>query len=118
MSHEIAVYGVAISVIFAFVRWAIPVMPKPVAWSGVGAGIIVLVADGLIPQMNITLPAIGLFLVDALCIGGAINLSLSAKPTRHDPVAVAPPVNRMGDVNNNTGVVTQGQRGDNAIGSK
>jgi hypothetical protein len=118
MSHEIATSGVAISVISTFVRWAFPVVPKPVAWSGVIAGFVVLVADGLLPQMNITLPAIGLFLVGVLCIAGAVNMSLHPKPTEEGPGAAATTTNRIGDVTNNSGVVTQGQRGDNAIGPK
>jgi hypothetical protein len=118
MGHEIAASGVAISVIFAFIRWAMPVMPKPIAWSGVGAGIVVLLADWMSPQMNITLPAIGLFLVGALCIGIAVNMSIRPKPTQNEPGASASTTNQIDGVTNNSGVVTQGQRGDNAIGSK
>jgi hypothetical protein len=118
MSHEIAASGAAISVISTFIRRAMPIVPKPIAWSGAGAGVLVLVADGLIPQMNITLPAIGLFLVGALCIGGAINLTFKPKPAPSDPVAAVSTTNQAGDVTNNSGIVTQGQRGDNAIGSK
>jgi hypothetical protein len=75
MTQEIAVYGIGISIIFAFVRYAVPAMPKPIAWAGVVAGCCILLAT-LITQMNITIPAIVLFLVGALCIGGAVKLSL------------------------------------------
>jgi hypothetical protein len=118
MSHEIAVYGVGISVIFAFLPWAMPIMPKPVAWSGVLAGAIIFLQDALMPQINVTLSAIGLFLIGLLCIGGAIHLSLVPKATSAVPVATTPATNRMGDVRDNKGIVTQGQEGDNAIRTK
>jgi hypothetical protein len=81
MGQEIAASGVAITVISTFIRWALPVVPKPIAWSGVGTGIAVLLAVWTLPQMNITLPAVGLFLVGVLCIAGAVNMSLRPKST-------------------------------------
>jgi hypothetical protein len=116
MNHEIAVSGVVLSAISTFIRWAMPVVPKIIAWSGVGAGVVVLFADWMLPQMNITLPAVGLFLAGVLCIAGAVNMSLRPKPTQDESGAAAATTNRTGDVTNNSGIVTQGQRGDNAIG--
>jgi hypothetical protein len=116
MSQEVAASGVAISVISTFIRWALPVVPKPIAWGGVGAGIVVLLAVWALPQMNITLPAVGLFLIGVLCIGGAVNMSLRPNPTQNESGAAASTTNQAGDVPNNSGIVTQGQRGDNAIG--
>jgi hypothetical protein len=113
------VYGVAISVIFAFLRWALPVMPKPVAWSGVVAGLLILLAAMFMLELNITLPAIGLFLVGKLCSGGAIYLSMGPKEGGGTSAASGvPATNKMGTVKNNRGIVTQGQKGDNAINSK
>jgi len=58
-------YGVAISIIFAFLRWAVPAMPRAIAWSGVIAGVVILATAWLAPQMNISLSVIALFLLAA-----------------------------------------------------
>ena len=116
MPQEAAI-GVAMAVIFAFLRWAIPAIPRTIAWSGVVAGLIVLLAAiGPIP-MNLSLPVIALFLVGAICIGGAVHLAFKPKV----PVSAAAPAagpaagNTMGDINGNTGIITQGQEGNNYI---
>jgi hypothetical protein len=87
MTKEIAVYGIGISIIFAFARYAVAAMPKPVAWAGVAAGCCILLAT-LVTQMNITIPAIVVFLFGALCIGWAVNLSLPSKTEK--PAATMP----------------------------
>jgi len=106
-------YGAAISIIFAFLRWAVPAMPKSIAWSGVIAGVITLLTAWLMPQMNITLPAIALFLLGAICIGGAVHLAMKPRSADRQPVA-GTAANTMDNVNGNTGIITQGQQGDNS----
>jgi hypothetical protein len=115
MPQEAAI-GVAMAVIFAFLRWAIPAMPRPIAWSGVIAGLAVLVAAVAPIYMNLSLPVIALFLIGAICIGGAVHLALTPKV----PVSAAAPAagNTMGDIHGNTGIITQGQQGDNSIDRK
>src|SRR5262249_54388883 len=87
MAHEIVVYGIAISIIFAFVRYAVPAMPKSIAWAGVAAGIALLLADMLAPQMKLSIPVIVLFLTGVLLIGAAVHLSL--RPSEKQPAAIA-----------------------------
>jgi hypothetical protein len=117
MGHEIA-YGAAISIIFAFFRWAVPAMSKPIAWSGVAAGIAILIAAWAMPQMNITLPVIALFLFGAICIGGAVHLAMKPKPTDQPGAVAGTSGNTMGNIDGNTGIITQGQHGDNTIDRK
>jgi hypothetical protein len=117
MTREITASGVAISIIFAFFRYAVPVMPKAVAWAGVGAGAIILIAGWVVPEMKITIPVVVLFLVGMLLIGGAIDLALRGA-SASDANALLPGSNNMGPVTGNKGIVTQDQRGDNAMGTK
>jgi hypothetical protein len=110
-------FGVGIAVLFAFLRWALPAMPKAIAWSGVIAGAIIVSVAWTMPQMNITLPVIALFVFGAICVGGAVHLAL--KPKNLDSGAVSSGSgNTIGDVHGNTGIITQGQRGDNTIERK
>jgi hypothetical protein len=110
-------FGLGIAVLFAFLRWALPAMPKVIAWSGVIAGAIIVLAAWTMPQMNISLPVIALFVLGAICIGGAIHLAL--KPKNLDSGAVSSGSgNATGDVHGNTGIITQGQHGDNTIDRK
>jgi len=101
MDHEIPASGVGISIIFAFLRWAIPSMPKPLAWSGITAGALILLAGVIMPQLDLSLSAVGLFLVGCLCIGGsayvAINPPANAREGPSFKMAQAPSVN--GDCN-------------------
>jgi hypothetical protein len=110
-------YGVGIAVLFAFLRWALPALPKPIAWSGVIAGAIIVLVAWTMPQMNITLPAIVLFLVGAACLGGAVHLALKPKNSALSATSGSAG-SVMGNVHDNTGIITQGQQGDNSIGRK
>jgi hypothetical protein len=119
MRHDIGAYGVGISIVFAFVRWAVPVMPKPIAWAGVVAGIVIVLVDLFMPDFKLTIPAIALFLIGMVCIGGAVHLAM--KPKQNADAGIdqpSPSGNQMGTVKNNRGIVTQDQKGDNAINSK
>jgi hypothetical protein len=109
--------GIGISVLFAFSRWAVPAMPKPIGWSGVLAGVIIIVVVWTMPQMNITLPVIALFLLGSICLGGAVHLALKPKNPASSATSDSSG-NKMGDVRGNKGIITQGQQGDNSIGRK
>jgi hypothetical protein len=117
MTGNVAIYGVAISIISIFLRYAVPAMPNPIAWSGVAAGALILMANLTMPQLNIGLPGIALFLVGALFIGAAIHLTLKPKVPDSGVVTDAEP-NTIGDIHGNSGIITQGQEGNNRIDPK
>jgi hypothetical protein len=113
-------WGLGISVTFFFVRYAVPAMPRIVAWAGVLAGIVVMLAEMLNPAMKPPLSSVALFVIGVLCLGGATHLYVH----RNDAKQAEKPGaaqdagnngNQMGDVDNNKGVITQGQRGNNTI---
>lgn len=108
--------GLGVSVAFFFVRYAMPAMPKIVAWAGVLAGIVVMLAEMLDPVMKPPLGSVVLFVIAALCLGGAAHLYIH----RSGAIQPANPGtaqggNQMGNVSGNTGIVTQDQKGDNSI---
>lgn len=113
------VIGLATAIIFPCLQWAIPAIPRSIAWSGVIAGLTILGAALAPMHLNLSLTAIALFLIGAICIGGAVYLALKAKvPAQTSIPAFGPAGSRMGNVNSNAGIITQGQQGDNAIGRK
>lgn len=96
-------------------------MPRPIAWSGVAAGVLILLADIIEPQMNITIPAIFSFLIGAILMGLGIYLSLPVKSdSSENPVAAgsSTPMNRTEGINGNRGIITQGQSGGEISVSK
>lgn len=92
-------------------------MPRPVAWGGVIGGLLVLLVAIAPIHMNLSPPVIALFLVGAICIGGAVHLALKPKAPTQSPAPAAPAAagNTMGNINGNNGIITQGQKGDNSI---
>jgi hypothetical protein len=88
VSHEVVAYGVGISVVFFFFRYAVDTMPKSIAWAGVIAGLIIAVADQIMPGIKLTLPSIGLFLIGALFIGAAVHLAFAQ--SNHSPPGASP----------------------------
>ena len=118
MAQEAAI-GIGMAVLFAFLRWAIPAMPRSIAWSGVIGGLVVLLATIAPIHMNLSLPAIALFLLGAICIGGAVHLVLKPVSVSAVTPASGPDAgNSMGNINGNTGIITQGQQGNNTIDRK
>jgi hypothetical protein len=107
-----AVVGVGISVAFFFLRYAVPVMPKSVAWVGVVAGAWIVLADLL--GMKLGIAAIVLYVVGAVCIGGALHLTFGGG--NRSETASASSGNTIGEVRGNRGIITQGQTGDNKVG--
>jgi len=91
MGHEIpAAVGLGISIIFAFLRWAYPTVPRPVAWSGVIAGALIILLGLAMPHLNLTPASIGLFLIGCLCVGGAAYLAVVRSDRQVVPSAPTP----------------------------
>jgi hypothetical protein len=92
-------------------------VPHKIADAGLIAGIILIIFGIAMPNITFTMPVILLFVVGCLCLGGAAHLALKGNA----PPAITTPEkadNTMGTVTNNSGIVTQDQRGDNAMGPK
>src|SRR5450759_387091 len=109
--------ALGVTVVLPFLQWLRPIMPKSVAWAGVIAGCTVMLADFLEPAMRPPLSSTLLFLVAALCLGGAIHLYIhrnDAKKPR-TPTTSQDSGNRMGNIGGNKGIVTKGKKGDNTI---
>jgi hypothetical protein len=88
VSHEVVCYGVGISIVFFFFRYAVSAMPKSIAWAGVIAGMIIALADNLMPGIKLSVPSIGLLVIGAVCIGGAIHLAWAqSSPVQNPPIA-------------------------------
>jgi hypothetical protein len=117
MNRDVLGSGIGISIAFFFTRYLVSVMPKSVAWAGVVAGLLIVLADLMVLEMKLSGGAIALFLIGALCIGGAVHLSLRAKADSTDKKDPAPAStnNKIGDINGNKGIITQGQTGDNKM---
>lgn len=103
--------GIGISVISLFLRYAIGIMPKTVAWAGLFAGAWIVVADQF--GMKLGLGAIVLYVVGAICIGWALHLTLRVGP-KPSPASTSWG-NTIGDITGNKGIITQGQTGDNKV---
>jgi hypothetical protein len=112
--------GLGLSVVFGFARWRFPAVPHKIADAGLISGIVLIILGVAMPNVTLTMPVILLFVVGCLCLGGAAHLAL--KGDRSVSMPLAKPAgaehNTMGEVTNNSGIVTQGQRGDNEMGSK
>jgi hypothetical protein len=112
--------GIGLSVVFGFARWRFPAVPHKIADAGLIAGIALIIFGVAMPNLTLTMPVILLFVVGCLCLGGATHLAL--RDVRFVVAAPEKPANTesnmMGAVTNNSGIVTQGQRGDNEMGSK
>ena len=110
-----ALGGIGLSVVFGFARWRFPAVPPKIADGGLFAGIVLLILGTTMPNIHLTPPAIIFFIVGCLCFGAAAHFATreAAKPVAENPEK---PMNTMGSVTNNSGITTQGQRGDNAMG--
>jgi hypothetical protein len=109
--------GTGLSVVFGFARWRFPVVPPEIADAGLIAGIALITFGVTMPNFNLTMTAIVFFVAGCLCFGVAAHFAWKdGKP----PVAEMPEqsTNAMGAVTDNGGIITQGQRGDNAIHPK
>ena len=85
MNHEIVGYGVGISVVFFFLRYAVVAMPKSIAWAGVIAGLILALADTVMPTIKLTAPSIVCFVCGVLLIGASIYFGLGQSAPAQAP---------------------------------
>src|SRR4051812_18139153 len=126
MDRQILV-GLSVSIISYFMRYAVKDMSKSLAFAGVVVGIAVMFSSELVPSrlrppLSVTLWAIA----GIVCFGFASHLyamHLSTAPvegsssgtTRKDDLVaqntMPPASNSIGSINNNQGIVTQGQIG-------
>lgn len=111
-----ALVGIGLSVAFGFARWRFPAVPSKIADGGLIAGIFLLIIGTTMPNIHLTAPVIVFFIVGCLCFGAAAHLATREAAT--NPVAGNPekPTNTLGAVIDNSGIVTQGQRGNNEMG--
>jgi xanthosine utilization system XapX-like protein len=106
--------GTAVSILFAFLRYRFPTMGKHTAEAGIAAGILLIIADIMVPDMRPALPAAAMFLIGCLCIGASIDLWINQNKTG-DKIPSPINSNNLSNVNNNRGIVTQSQNGDNTL---
>jgi hypothetical protein len=66
--------ALGVTLLLPFLQYALPIMPKSVAWAGVAAGILVMLVEFLAPDMKPSLPVVLLFLIGTLCFGWAGHL--------------------------------------------
>jgi len=84
--------ALGVTFVLPFLQWAVPTMPKIVAYAGVTGGILVMLAEFLDPAMKPPFPAVILFLIGVLCIGGAAHLYIQFLKSSKTPEKVAGPV--------------------------
>ena len=108
---EISTWGIGTAVAGIAIRWAVPAVPKAIAWAIVAAGIVIALS-GLPPAaMKPPLISIVLLCVAALCVGGAVHFYVQrpavAAPAKEEAQAVSakPTINAPG------GIVTNNQSG-------
>ncbi|MGC2224524.1 MAG: hypothetical protein WA624_20320 [Methylocella sp.] len=82
MDREIGIGG-AISLVFWFVRYRVPNMPKHVADGGILAGLILVLANIMEPDMKPGIYASTVFLLSLLGVGYAVHLWRNQKPLDH-----------------------------------
>jgi peptidoglycan/LPS O-acetylase OafA/YrhL len=108
--------GSGLSILFGFLRWRIPKMTNHTAEGGILAGVLLILADFLVPDMKPNIFAAGLLVIGLLCVGAAFDVWLNQKKLGQSAAEPAAPIapNTMGGVVGNTGIITQGQKGDNS----
>jgi hypothetical protein len=84
--------ALGVTFVLPFLQWAVPTMPRILAYAGVAGGIIVMLAEFLDPTMKPPFGAVILFLIGILCIGGAAHLYMQAlkSPKTAEKVADTP----------------------------
>lgn len=122
MMGQEAITGLSLSVIFSFARYRFPTVPHRVAEAGMFAGIVLLCIGTIMTRVQLTPISIAFFIIGCLCFGAAIHYATAiTQPSLTNSSIEAAPAEKnakMGDIQNNTGIVSQGQAGNNAIISK
>ena len=109
--ETMAAVGFGLSVVSFFSRY-LPSMPKEIAWAGVLAGGLLSISG--IADMKIPVPAAVCLVIGFGFIGEAVHLTIRARQSP-EPASNSAEKPHMGSVTNNSGIVTQGQSGDNNI---
>ncbi len=79
--------ALGVTVVLPFAQWMAPTMPRHVAYAGVAGGILIMFAEFLDPAMKPPFSVVILFLIGALCIGGAAHLYIQHLKRPADKVA-------------------------------
>jgi hypothetical protein len=79
--------ALGVTFVLPFLQWAVPTMPRILAYAGVAGGITVMLAEFLDPTMKPPFSVVILFLIGVLCIGGAAHLYFQS--IRRQPAKVA-----------------------------
>jgi hypothetical protein len=82
--------ALGVTVTLPFMQWAVPTIPRVVAYAGVAGGLFVMLLEFMGTEMRPPLSAIILFLIGLLCIGGAVHLYLTRAPLKTEPTANIP----------------------------
>jgi hypothetical protein len=94
-------------------------VPPKIADGGLIAGICLLLVGIMMPEIHFSPLVILFFVVGCLSFGAAAHFATKGSgATATVSNASSETNNMMGPVTNNSGINTQGQRGDNAIGQK
>ena len=79
--------ALGVTVVLPFAQWMAPTMPRHVAYAGVAGGILIMFAEFLDPATKPPFSVVILFLIGALCIGGAAHLYIQHLKRPADKVA-------------------------------
>jgi hypothetical protein len=66
--------ALGLTVVLPFAQWLAPTMPRLVAYTGMAGGILIVFAEFLDQSMKPPFSVVILFLIGALCMGGAAHL--------------------------------------------
>ena len=110
-------FSIFLSAAFAFGRYRFTAMGKHSAEGGLAAAVLLIMIDLFMPNMRPEiLPAV-LFVMGLVCVGGAVDLWFRQKPIGAvETIKAVPNVSTPGaKIKNNSGIITEGQRGNNTI---
>jgi hypothetical protein len=88
-------FALGVTILLPFMQWAVPVIPKAIAYAGAAAGTAVMLSEFLGPSIRPPLSSALLFIAAALCAGGAVDLYLQrGKPPEKQHVEQSSPQTR------------------------
>jgi hypothetical protein len=88
MSEQELTIGIAISVVFGFLRYRFPTMSNHLSEAGIAAGILLIIAELMVPEMKIHILAGGMFLAGMLLVGGSFDIWLKQSTANAQGVAM------------------------------
>jgi hypothetical protein len=81
--------ALGVTVVLPFAQWLAPTMPRLIAYTGMAGGVLIMLAEFLDPSMKPPFSVVILFLIGALCMGGAAHLYLKAIRSQKAPEKTA-----------------------------